>query len=86
MDPNKLAIFDCLNANGKRFTSKKASVDAKDFFVRCKFKINGKEETRSVKAGFIFRNGETLRNNIIVIVSLNERPKITCSINSLFEL
>jgi hypothetical protein len=59
MDPNKLAIFDCLNANGKRFTSKKASVDAKDFFVRCNFKINDKEETRSVKAGFIFRNGET---------------------------
>jgi hypothetical protein len=86
IDPNKLAIFECLNATGKRFTSKKASVDAKDYFVRAKIKIGDKEETKSVKVGYIFRNGESLRNNIVVIVPLNERPKISCSINSLQEL
>ncbi|MBP6430305.1 MAG: hypothetical protein KA319_00885 [Ferruginibacter sp.] len=86
VDPNKLAFFDCLNATGKRFTTKKASVDAKDFYVRTKIKIGDKEETKSVKVGYIFKNGETLRNNIIVIVPLNERPKITCKINSLMEL
>jgi hypothetical protein len=86
VDPNKLAFFDCLNATGKRFTTKRASVDAKDFFVRTKIKIGDKEETKSVKVGYIFRNGETVRNNIVVIVPLNERPKITCNINSLMEL
>ncbi len=83
---NKLAIFDCLNATGKRLTAKTASVDAKDFYASAKFKIGDKEETRNAKVGFVFRNGETLRNNIIVIVPLNERPKISCNINSLLEL
>lgn len=85
-DGNKLANFDCLNATGKRLTAKKGSVDAKDFYVSAKVKIGDKDETKSVKVGYIFRNGEILRNNIIVIIPLNERPKMSCTINSLMEL
>lgn len=83
---NELAEFECLNANGKRFTTKKSSVDAKDFFVNSKIKIGDKEETKSIKAGYIFKNGETLKENAILIVPLSEKPKVNCNINSLPEL
>lgn len=84
--PNLVATFNCLNANGKRLTSKSGSVRAREFYVSARVTENGKETTQQVKAGYIFRNGETLRDNIIVLVPLGERPRISCSINSLPEL
>lgn len=84
--PNLLATYNCTNANGKRLTSKSGTVRARDFYVSAKVTENGKETTQSVKAGFIFRNGETLRDNIIVLVPLGERPVINCSVNTLPEL
>lgn len=85
-DANLLATFNCINANGKRLTSKSGTVKARDFNVNVKVKEGDKDVTRLVKAGYIFRNGETLRTNIIVLVPLNERPVINCSPNSLPEL
>lgn len=84
--PNLLATYNCTNANGKRLTSKSGTVRARDFYVNAKVTENGKETTQQVKAGYIFRNGETLRDNIIVLVPLGERPRINCSINTLPEL
>lgn len=85
--PNLLASFNCRNANGKRLTSKSGNVRARDFYITVKKKTADKKETtESVKAGFIFRNGETLRDNIIVIVPLGEKPQIQCTINQLQEL
>jgi hypothetical protein len=81
-----VASFSCLNANGKRFTSKGGNVKAKDFYVNVKVKENDKDVYRSAKAGYIFRNGETISNNIIVLVPKGERPKMQCIINSLPEL
>lgn len=81
-----IASFSCLNANGKRFTSKGASVKAKEFYINVKVKEDGKDVNRSAKAGYIFRNGETLSNNIIVLVPKGERPKVQCILNSLTEL
>jgi hypothetical protein len=81
-----LALFNCLNANGKRLTSKSGSIRARDFLVNVKVQENGKEINRSARAGYIFRNGETLSVNIIVLVPKGERPKIQCTINNLPEL
>jgi hypothetical protein len=81
-----IASFSCLNANGKRFTSKGGSVKAKEFYVNVKLKEDGKDVTRSTKAGYIFRNGETISNNIIVLVPKGERPKVQCILNLLTEL
>ena len=81
-----IASYSCLNANGKRFTSKGGTVKAKEFYVNVKVKENDKDVTRSAKAGYIFRNGETISNNIIVLVPKGERPKVQCMINSLNEL
>ena len=59
---------------------------ALDFYISIKKTIHGKETTEAVKAGYIFRNGETLKDNIIVLVPKGERPKIQCVPNILPEL
>ena len=84
--PNLIVSFNCTNANGKRLTAKSGTVKARDFYVNAKVQENGKEVTRTVKAGYIFRNGETLKNNIIVLVPKGERPVIQCTVNNLPEL
>jgi hypothetical protein len=83
---NLLATYNCVNANGKRLTAKSGMVKARDFNVNVKMKEGDKDVTRWVKAGYMFRNGETLKTNIIVLVPLNERPVINCSPNALPEL
>jgi hypothetical protein len=84
--PNLIVSFSCTNANGKRLTAKSGTVKARDFYINAKVQENGKEVTRAVKAGYIFRNGETLKNNIIVLVPKGERPVIQCTVNNLPEL
>ena len=83
---NLIATFICSNANGKRLTSKGGSVKARDFYVNAKVNIGGKEVSQSVKAGYIFRNGETLKNNVIVLLPPGERPQISFNTNNLPEL
>ncbi|GAB2836555.1 hypothetical protein [Ferruginibacter profundus] len=83
---NLIAAFNCTNANGKRLTAKSGSVKARDFYLNAKVQENGKEITKTVKAGYIFRNGETLKTNIIVLVPKGERPVVQCTINNLPEL
>ena len=85
-EANLLATFNCTNANGKRFTAKSGTLKAKDFNINAKLKEGDKEVNRYIKAGYIFRNGETLKTNIIVLVPLNERPILNCSLNYLPEL
>ena len=83
---NLIATFYCNNANGKRLTAKSGMVKARDFYVNAKLMENGKEINQSVKAGYIFRNGETIKNNIIVLVPQGERPVLNCTLNNLPEL
>jgi hypothetical protein len=86
--PNLLATFNCRNANGKRLTSKSSQVKARDFYITVKRKATDKEKetTESVKAGYIFRNGETVKDNVIVLVPKGEKPQIQCSVNMLDEM
>lgn len=83
---NLIASFNCNNANGKRLTAKSGNVKAKDFYINAKVQENGKEVNKTVKAGYFFRNGETLRTNIIVLVPKGERPVMQCTTNNLPEL
>ncbi|SFF29800.1 ABC transporter permease [Thermoflexibacter ruber] len=80
-DPAIFAIFDCQNATGKRLTSKSASVRANQFFIPVRIPergADGKETIRTVNthAGFILRNGETIAENMIIIVPEGERPRM----------
>ena len=83
---NLIASFNCTNANGKRLTAKSGTVKARDFYINAKVQENGKDVTKAVKAGYIFRNGETLKTNIIVLVPKGERPVIQYTANDLPEL
>lgn len=83
---NLIASFNCTNANGKRLTAKSGSIRVREFLLNAKVQENGKEVTKAVKAGYIFRNGETLKTNIIVLVPKGERPAIQCTVNNLPEL
>lgn len=85
-NPNLIATFNCINANGKRFTAKAGTVKARDFYLTVSVNENGKDVNRSVKAGYIFRNGETIKDNIIVLVPKGDKPVIQCTLNSLPEL
>jgi ATP-dependent protease Clp ATPase subunit len=80
--PNVIATFYCNNANGKRLTAKGGDVSAKEFDVPVK--VNDK--TTNIKAGYIFRNGETVRNNIIVLIPKGDKPAMQCTVNYLPEL
>lgn len=84
--PNLLATFNCRNANGKRLTSKSGNIKARDFYIDVKRKEKTgdkeKEITESIKAGYIFRNGETLRENVIVLVPKGEKPQVQCTVNT----
>ncbi|MBS1510708.1 MAG: ABC transporter permease [Bacteroidetes bacterium] len=83
---NLIASFSCLNATGKRLTAKSGTIKAKEFYVTAKVQENGKEISKTVKAGYIFRNGETVQTNIIVIVPKGERPSMQFTPNMLPEL
>ncbi|GAB3800990.1 hypothetical protein GCM10028819_27370 [Spirosoma humi] len=78
-DQNELANFDCLNATGKRLTSKNGKVMARPFVVPYRQRVKnaeGKEivTTTNIQAGHMLRNGETVNNSFIVIVPNGERP------------
>jgi hypothetical protein len=83
---NILATFNCVNANGKRFTSKSGAIKAKDFYIAVKRTINKKDTVENIKAGYIFRNGEMFATNIIILVPKGERPVIKCTAGKLYEL
>ena len=79
---NIIANFLCTNANGKRLTSKSGEIVSPVFNVVVKVQ----DKNQEVKAGYIFRNNQTIRNNIIVLVPKGERPMVECTVNSLQEL
>ncbi|WP_228724152.1 ABC transporter permease [Spirosoma sp. KUDC1026] len=74
-----LANFDCLNANGARMTSKSATVRARPFIVPYSTSTKNAEgktvtTTVQVQAGHMLENGETVSENIIVLVPEGELP------------
>jgi hypothetical protein len=87
---NLIATFYVRNANGKRFTSREAKVNAKDWWVRVKVTEkdnNGKDVTRlrDLPAGYIFRRGDQLRNQITVLVPKGEQPNVEVALRYISE-
>ncbi len=85
-----LADFDCLNATGKRLTSKSATIRAKDFNTPYSYNTkgaDGKDYTNNVTArvGNILRNGETVTNNFTVILPEGERPHMKVRVRELLD-
>jgi hypothetical protein len=78
--------FDVLNATGARFTSKQATLQANPCTVLAHVDDKDpKDPNKPVKAkrfvdiGYWIKAGETISATAIVIVPLNEKPKITAT-------
>jgi hypothetical protein len=85
-----LAEFDCLNATGKRLTSKRGSVKAREFSAPYTTTVKGADgkdikNTVSVRVGNMLRNGDTMTDNFIVIVPDGERPRMKVRVRELME-
>jgi len=77
----QIAEFNCVNATGKRLTSKKGTVSAKPWYTNVRIPDETvKEKYRMVyaQAGYAIRDGQTISNKLIVIVPKGERPKFNC--------
>lgn len=82
-DEIQVAEFNCINATGKRLTSKKGSVNARPWYTNARVpdeSAKNKYKTINAQVGYAIRSGETLTNRIIVIVPKGERPKLNCRI------
>ncbi|HLL97228.1 MAG TPA: hypothetical protein VK404_19805 [Spirosoma sp.] len=87
---NQLAQFDCLNATGKRLTSKGTLLAARLFVVPYRQSVKNQEgklvtTTTNVEAGHMLRNGETVTGNFIVIVPEGERPRVQVRVREMVE-
>jgi hypothetical protein len=85
-----LADFDCINATGKRLTSKRGSVKAQEFSAPYTTIIKGSDgkdirNTISVRVGNMLRNSETRIDNFIVIVPDGERPRMKVRVRELMD-
>lgn len=81
-DLSAIARFECVNATGRRLTSKGANVRARPFTVP--YTVNG--STIQVEGGYLLRNGTSVSADIIVIVPKGERPKFKVRIQDFAEL
>lgn len=90
-DPSAIARFECLNATGKRLTSKGANLKARPFFVpynQPEKNAEGKTVYRNVRVqgGYLLKNGGSVSNDLIVIVPKGERPRFKIRIQNFTEL
>jgi hypothetical protein len=80
-DIKTVAKFDCVNATGARLTSKTGEVNAKPMFVTARVNTKddkGKDvtENQKVQIGYYIGAGQTIENDVIFIVPLNEKPDV----------
>lgn len=73
-DPAAIARFDCINANGKRLTSKGANLRADPFFVpftRFEKQADGKSRAinQNIRGGYILANGHKVTEKFIVLTN-----------------
>jgi hypothetical protein len=71
-DPSAIAKFECINATGKRLTSKDVNIKAKAFKVPYKTTTGIKGTT---EGGYLLKNNGRISSEIIIIVPKGERPK-----------
>lgn len=81
---NNLVTFNCLNANGKRLTSKEKRLAIKPHIIEYKFNsYNKKGEkttiTKYITTAHVFSKGETISSTAIFLVPKGEKPKLTYS-------
>jgi hypothetical protein len=81
----ELARFDCTNATGYRLTAKSTTLRVQEFWVPVKSEYKDSEgkiryEVKRMMAGFALQDGESIRDNFIVIVPLGEKPDLKVTV------
>ena len=77
-----LANFDCLNATGARLTSKSVAVRARPVSSPLSAtSAESKPVATSGPNGYMIENGETIKDNVIVIVPDDEEPRLRVRIH-----
>lgn len=87
-DQDLLAHFDCLNATGAKLTSKTIAVRARSASTPYAASAKPAPDVADAAAsqalsGHLLANGETITNNIIVIVPDGEQPRMQVRIRKL---
>lgn len=87
-DQDLIARFDCINATGAKLTSKTISLRARPVSMSytASAKNTDDEDGRTAipaQTGHTFDNGETLTNNVVVIVPDGEEPRLRVRVRSL---
>lgn len=76
---NALAEFNCINATGKRLTSKSKSLTAKNWNILITEGMSKELAGKSIQAGYIFRNGESISATEVMLTPKGEFPIIQVS-------
>ena len=81
-----IAMFNCINATGKRLTSKSGKVNARPMFTQVKVTDGNQSKFINAQVGFGIKNGQIISNKIVVIVPKGEKPKLSLSVLSFPEI
>ncbi len=89
-DPAAIARFECINANGKRLTSKGGNLKARPFYVpysRTEKLPDGKTKTinENIMGGYILPNGQKVSQSFIVLTD-EGKPKFKVRIQNFTDL
>ncbi|GAB4052709.1 ABC transporter permease [Spirosoma litoris] len=89
-DQDLLARFDCINATGAKLTSKTITLRARPVSTSYTASASTTESPENpedmslrVQTGHTFENGETLTNNVVVLVPDGEEPHLRVRIKPL---
>lgn len=75
-EENVLAEFSCINASGKRLTTKSKYLTGSSWNIRVTQSMSKELAGRTIQLGYIFRNGESISGNEIILTPKGELPII----------
>lgn len=78
-DENAVAEFNCINATGKRLTSKGKSLNASPWYLTVNESMSKELAGKRIQLGYIFRNGESIAGNEVILTPKGELPIIQIS-------
>jgi hypothetical protein len=83
---NNIAVFNCINATGKRLTPKSGTVEmgyltvpVADTYTDCKTNKTV-SQVKYVRAGSILQPGETVSRRVIFLTAKGEKPDISLNV------
>lgn len=76
---NVIGEFNCLNATGKRLTSKGKSLTARDWNFNVNDAISKELSGKTIRLGYVVARGETVASSEIILTPKGEFPVVQVS-------